>query len=135
MFKKAFKKLKILYKQRLNYKKSHKILKTLYKQRFNYGMIYYEKKNKNDDKRYFASKLSELGYIKYQDFFNPETGIFEGFNAEINKTGIEYFEKKYKSKISSLQTWMIVGLTIVNIALTALNIWLSFNKNINTIMH
>ena len=46
----------------------------------------------------------------------------ERFLNEIIKEVPEYFEKIEESKIKSLQTWMIVGLTVANIALTALNI-------------
>ena len=112
--------------------KGFEILETLYKERLSPGMIYFPKKHKDDDKNYFASKLNELGYIIHLEYRNKETGKLEGFNAAIKITGIEYFEKIKESKTKSLQnllmilfTAIIAFSTFINIALTALNIWLS----------
>lgn len=112
--------------------KGFEILKTLYQERLNPGMIYFPKKDKDDDKNYFASKFARLGYITYIPFKNPETGKIDGFNATIKIGGIEYFEKIKDSKTKLVQnllmilfTAIIAFSTFINIALTALNIWLS----------
>lgn len=110
------------------------ILEILYKNRFDPGCIHFNLKKKVHWIE-SAKKLDKLGYIRYEREISEISNRTIGMFAAILTDGIEYFEKLKESKTKSLQTWMIViftaiiaCMTIINIALTAINIWLNFKN-------